>query len=286
VVLLGGSVGYGSWWYASGRFGQVPALTGQNQPAAASALKKAGFDLSGTTETQFSSTVGKDLIISTQPTAGARVPRSRKITLVISKGKELVTVPTVVIGSTPDEARSLLGGVPITVDAVTTSQPSDTVAAGAVLATNPAGGTIVTRGANVALIVSSGPPILTVPDETGKTQTAATADLKGLGFAVNVTTSYSPVVASGNVISQAPGAGASLAKFQPVALTVSKGPAPVVVPSVIGQQIAAAKTALQAIGLVVKVISVPFASINDVVTMDPGPGVTVPYGSTITVYIN
>ena len=286
VLLLGGSVGYASWWYGSGRFGHVPALTGQNQSAATTALKKAGFNVSGTTVTQFSSTVAKDMIIGTQPTAGARVPHSHKITLVISKGKELVTVPTVVVGSTADEARSLLGGVPITVDAVTTSQPSDTVPAGAVLGTNPAGGTVVTRGASVALIVSSGPPILTVPDETGKTQTVATADLKALGFAVTANTVYSPVVASGNIISQTPGAGASLAKFQTVTLSVSKGPAPVVIPSIpSGTPLPDAQTKLQALGFVVKVNTVFGGFLNEVVGMDPPAGQTVPFGSTITLSV-
>ena len=70
-------------------------------------------------------------------------------------------------------------------------------------------------------------------------------------------------------------------------IDVSKGPAPVVVPERrSAQQVSVAKTTLQGLGLVVKVISVPFASLNNVVTQDPGPGKTVPYGSTVTVYIN
>jgi eukaryotic-like serine/threonine-protein kinase len=71
-----------------------------------------------------------------------------------------------------------------------------------------------------------------------------------------------------------------------VTIDVSKGPAPVVVPNVIGQQVSVAKTTLQGIGLAVKVVSVPFASLNNVVTMDPGPGATVPFGSQVTLYIN
>jgi serine/threonine protein kinase len=286
LIVIGGSVGYASWWYASGRFSHVPALTGQSPAAATVALKKAGFQVSGNPQTQFSDTIAKNLVISTQPSAGARVTRNHKVSLVVSKGKELVAIPTVAVGSTTDEARALLGGVPIEVNAVTTSQPSDTVAAGKVLGTNPAGGTSVARGAAVALIVSSGPPILSVPDETAKTQTAATTDLKTAGFAVTVTTDYSPVIKAGLVISQTPGPGSSLAKFQTVTIDVSKGPAPVVVPNVIGQQISVAKTTLQGIGLTVKVDSVPFASLNNVVTMDPGPGATVPFGSQVTLYIN
>ncbi len=225
-------------------------------------------------------------MISSSPSGGARVPHSHKVSLVVSKGKDLVTVPTVVVGSSVDDARALLGGVSVQVDAATISQASDTVANGLVLGTDPAGGTSIERGGEVKLIVSSGPPILTVPDETSKAQAAATDDLKAAGFAVAVKTDYSAVVPSGTVITQTPGPGSSLAKFQTVTLDVSKGPAPVVVPSVIGEQVSVAKTTLQGLGLVVKVISVPFASLNNVVTMDPGPGVTVPYGSTVTLYIN
>jgi serine/threonine-protein kinase len=286
VVLLGLAAGYGGWWYASGRFGKIPSLGGQSQSSGAAALKRAGFKVAATTQNQFSDTVAKNLIISTVPAAGSRLPHKHKVTLVLSKGKEMVTIPAVTVGSTPDEARGLLGTVPITVNAVTTSQPSDTVAAGKVLGTNPAGGVSVPHGTQVKLIVSSGPPILAVPDETGKTQQPATDDLKAAGFAVKVTTDYSPVVPAGTLISQNPGPGASLAKFQTVTIDVSKGPAPVVVPSVIGEQVSAAKTTLQGLGFVVNVVSVPFASLNTVVTQNPNPGVTKPYGSTITVYIN
>jgi serine/threonine-protein kinase len=286
VLLIGLAVGYGSWWYASGRFGKIPSLGGQSQSSGAAMLKRAGFEVASPTQTQFSDTVAKDLIISTVPAAGSRLPHKHKVTLIVSKGKEMVTIPTVTVGSTPDEARGLLGTVPITVNAVTTSQPSDTVPAGKVLGTTPAGGTSVAHGTQVKLIVSSGPPVLAVPDETGKTQQAATDDLKAAGFAVKVNTDYSPVVPSGTLISQNPGPGASLAKFQTVTIDISKGPAPVAVPNVIGQQVSAAKATLQGLGFVVNVISVPFASLNTVVTQDPNPNVTKPYGSTVTLYIN
>jgi serine/threonine-protein kinase len=285
ALLIGGSVGYAGWWYGSGRFGQVPSLSGQTQTVAASALKHAGFELSGPAQTQFSDTVAKDMVISTQPGAGARVPHSRKVTLIVSKGKELFAIPTVVAGSSPDEAQALLGGVPVRIVA-STSQSSDTIAAGKVIGTVPAGGTNVGRGDEVKLIISTGPAVLTVPDETAQAQAAATTALSGLGFKVAVKTDYSSTVPTGSVITQSPGPGESLAKFQTVTITVSKGHAPVVVPSVIGAQVASAKTTLQGLGLVVKVVQVPFASLNNVVTQDPGPGATVPFGSTVTVYIN
>jgi beta-lactam-binding protein with PASTA domain len=282
VLLLGGSVGYASWWYGTGRFGHVPSLVGDSQSVATAALKKAGYSLSGT-ETQFSDTIPKDMIVSTSPAAGARIPHSHKVTLVLSKGKELVTIPTVTVGSSTDEARSLLGGVPIQVNAVTTSRPSDTVAAGTVLGTDPAGGTSVARGSQVQLILSSGPPILAVPDETNKSQQAATDDLKGVGFAVTVKTDYSPVVASGLVITQAPGAGASLAKFQTVTIDVSKGPAPVVLPAIAaGTSLPDAQAKLQALGLVVKVNTVYGGHLDVVLGMTPAAGTTVPYGSAVT----
>jgi len=233
---------------------------------------------------KFSDTVEKGMVISSDPGGGSRVPHSRRISVVVSKGKDVVTIPTVAVGSTPDNAKALLGTVPIEFNPVTTSKPSDTVKAGLVLGTDPPGGTSVKRDSEVTLIVSSGPPILSVPDVTGEDDKTATKDLKAAGFKVKSTEDYSSVVDTGKVITQDPPGNSQLAKFQTVTITVSKGHAPVVIPPIPSlTPVDDATATLEAAGLQVKVNYVYGGLLKKVLGMSPAAGTTVPYGSTVVI---
>ena len=69
-------------------------------------------------------------------------------------------------------------------------------------------------------------PTVIVPNVVGLTQAAATTSLTGAGLVVGtVTMASSPTVPAGNVISQTPGGGTSVAVGSAVNLTVSTGPA-------------------------------------------------------------
>ena len=66
---------------------------------------------------------------------------------------------------------------------------------------------------------------VTVPNVVGKTQAAASSALaSALLTAGTITQAYSSTIASGNVISQSPASGTSVASGSAVNLTVSKGP--------------------------------------------------------------
>lgn len=69
---------------------------------------------------------------------------------------------------------------------------------------------------------------VTVPDvdDPGTTQAAATAAIEGVGLVVAVVTAYSSTIPAGEVISQAPAAGSSVAPGSTVTITVSLGEAP------------------------------------------------------------
>src|SRR5689334_5188984 len=85
-----------------------------------------------------------------------------------------------------------------------------------------------------------------VPSVVGQTQAAATTAITNAGLHVGtVTMANSSTVASGNVISQNPSAGAAVMPASNVDLVVSSGPAaPTTVPNVVGQTQAAATTAI------------------------------------------
>jgi beta-lactam-binding protein with PASTA domain len=80
----------------------------------------------------------------------------------------------------------------------------------------------------VALVVSSGPPPVTVLNVVGQTQAAATAALTGQGLTVSVTFAPSTTVAGGLVISQTPTGGSTAARGSNVALVISQGTAPTI----------------------------------------------------------
>jgi hypothetical protein len=105
-------------------------------------------------------------------------------------------------------------------------QASATVPAGRVISTTPAAAATVDVGSAVNLVVSSGPPPVTVPNVVGLAQTAAQTALTNVGLTSTVTFQPSTTVGAGLVISQSPTGGASAAAGSAVALVVSQGTAP------------------------------------------------------------
>ena len=138
----------------------------------------------------------------------------------VSSGPPPVTVPNV-IGQTQNGAAAVLQKSGLTVGTVT-QQTSTSVPAGSVISQNPAAGTSVAPGSAVDLVVSSGPPPVTVPSVVGQTQSAATAVLQSFNLTVgSVTQQVAPGVAPGIVLSQNPAAGTSVAAGTAVDLVVS-----------------------------------------------------------------
>src|SRR5205814_8625985 len=105
----------------------------------------------------------------------------------------------------------------------------------------------------VSFAVATAPAQVSVPNVVGQTHAASpcTTPFRGLTLGT-VTMQSSSTVASGNVISESPAAGTSVAKGSAVNLVVSSGaPAPgqVAVPNVVGETEAAATSAITGAGL-------------------------------------
>ena len=94
--------------------------------------------------------------------------------------------------------------------------------AGNVISQNPTAGTSVAAGSAVNLVVSHGPAPVSVPNVVGQTQAAASTAITARGWCVGtVTQQSSATVPAGNVISQNPTAGTSVAAGSAVNLVVS-----------------------------------------------------------------
>jgi eukaryotic-like serine/threonine-protein kinase len=283
VLLVGLGCAYGGWWLASGRFSQVPKVAGDSFLAAKHTLEQAGYKVARRPAPQFSETVPKDLVVSTDPRQGAQVARGRTITIVLSAGKERYTLPSTVAGRTPAQVRSMLSTLRVNVAAETSPEPSDTIKAGLVTRLSPAAGTQVKRNQNVMIFVSTGPPIIAVPAiAPGTPYDQAVHKLKHARFAIKRVDDFSDTVAKDTVIAVEPTGEAR--KFSTITVTVSKGPQLVAVPEIAtGTSVRQATLRLKHLGFRVKVVKHFGGLLNEVVGMDPPAGTLVPPGTTVTI---
>jgi beta-lactam-binding protein with PASTA domain len=265
----------------------VPNVVGDTQAAATTAITGVGLVV-GTVTAQSSSTVAAGKVISQSPVGGTSVSLGSAVNLVISSGPPPVTVPNVV-GDAQAAATTAITGVGLVVGTVTT-QSSSTIAAGKVISQSPASGTSVNSGSAVNLVISSGPPPVTVPNVVGDTQAAATTAITGTGLVVGtVTTQFSSTIAAGKVISQSPVSGTSVSLGSAVNLVISSGLPPVTVPNVVGDTQAAATTAITGVGLVVGTVTTQSTSTvaaGKVISQSPASGTSVNSGSAVNLVIS
>jgi beta-lactam-binding protein with PASTA domain len=144
----------------------------------------------------------------------------------------------------------------------------------------------------VELVPGAAPAPVTVPNVVGMTQAAAQSALTAAGLAAGaITNANSATVPAGQVISQTPASGASVASGSSVALVVSLGPAPVLisVPNVVGLTQAAAQSTLTAAGLAAGAITNANSATvpaGQVISQTPASGSSVAAGSAVALVIS
>ncbi len=225
-------------------------------------------------------------VIGENPVGGTTADAGSLVTLTVSSGPGLVSVPTA-LGYTVGQARQLMAQAGLRVGSVD-NQASSTAAKGEVINTSPAAGQSVPAGTKVTLFVSSGPAKVTVPDVTSESEAQAKSDLHNAGFEVLTTTQASNTVTPGNVITQTPLGNSQAAPGAAVTIVVAKAATTATVPSVKGQTAAAATATLQGAGF--KVVQQPkqvfHQSKNGVVLREsPTAGSTAKKGSTVTIVV-
>ncbi len=215
----------------------VPNVVGLTQAAAQTAINGAGLAL-GPVNEQHHASVPAGQVISQVPDAETEVAIGSTVALFVSTGPEpaegegegegegeppqLVVVPTV-IGLTQSAAQTAITGAGLALGAVT-EQHHASAPAGQVISQNPAAGAEVAAGSNVALVVSTGPEPVSVPNVAGMTRPNAESSITGAGLTVGeVSENFSDTAPKGQVISQTPGAGTLAAPGSAVSFVVSKG---------------------------------------------------------------
>ena len=126
----------------------------------------------------------------------------------------------------------------------------DDISAGLVVGSEPEAGRVIRKFQPVSLAVSKGPELFPLPELTGNPLDQAKITLNGTGMALGkITETYNEAAAAGIVLAQDPPSGSPARRGTPVNLMVSKGPQPIPVPDVRGQEQDAAVESLEALGL-------------------------------------
>jgi beta-lactam-binding protein with PASTA domain len=165
------------------------------------------------------------------------------------------------------------------------------VAKDIVLVQEPGPGGRVVKGGTIKLIVSLGAERYPVPNVVGKTLELATADLSVEPMKFQVTQGapvFSDASPAGTVVSTVPAVGEGVKPGGVVQVILSKGRAPITIPSVVGLQVNEATSMLQGLGL--KVITVPGDDATkpkgEVLEQNPPGGGSAERGNEVTLKVN
>ncbi|HST55637.1 MAG TPA: Stk1 family PASTA domain-containing Ser/Thr kinase [Solirubrobacteraceae bacterium] len=262
----------------------VPSVAGESRAQAVATLRQAG--LKPLTTASSSGSVPSGSAIGTTPPGGSSVKRGSRVTVTVSSGPNVVTLPDVAgLKRAAAVAKLQQSGFQTTAQ----SQPSATVAKGRAVSTDPLAGAKLAAGSAVTVFVSSGPKLVKVPDLVGQAQADATTTLVAAGLKLGtVTQQVSASKDAGTVLAQTPAAGAQLATGRGVNIVVAQQPQDVAVPGLVGQSEAQAAAALGGAGFVpqvaAKVVTDP-TQVGVVLKQSPAAGRRAKRGATVTITV-
>lgn len=201
---------------------RVPDLSNLTVEQAEKALAPTGLALSRAGE-RFDAGVPRGRIMLQEPVAGTRVRGRARVRITVSMGEEFSNVPAL-SGESRRSAEMLLEQAGLKVGGVTRA-PSDAVAEGLVVDTDPPAESMLPHGTPVALLLSSGLPedVFVMPDVVGREIGRVRMQFEAHGFKV---LSPPAAPASGAVISQEPAAGSRLTRDMSIMLQAAgrRGP--------------------------------------------------------------
>jgi serine/threonine-protein kinase len=203
---------------------KVPNVTGLMYDEAEQRLAQAGFKAERG-EQRYSNAAPKNTVLEQSPSPGTREGIGSPVTLAVSGGQRMATVP-VVAGMTRIEAQVLLEKDGFDVGDV--SEANGNTPAGTIVSTRPAAGAQVAVPSTVTLVVSRGPTAQQMPGLMGRDLFGARQTLTQLGVR-DVQVIYDPVGAGapGTVVGQSPVPGATILPGATVQLRIAgEQPAP------------------------------------------------------------
>ena len=298
IVVLVAVAAFAGWYFGAGPGSRVTipeSIAGMSVAAATEALTTLGLKVDPTPGSIDSPTIAIGLVAETSPAIGSPVTNGGAVQVLVSTGPKPLPVPPFA-GMNEDEALAAIEAAPFTLVDPVIHQFDATIAEGLVLDVLGADGSSILAAGSygdrqpVTLIISSG----VLPDVTCKTVADATQILADVGLTAEAGKEEFNDCADGTVAMIDPELDESgnprvFREGGTVSLVISRGPDLVQVPDVTGDNIAAAKAELEALGFIVIVetaIQEIFWSFPPAVVTDQSPvgGEMAKRASSVTIY--
>jgi eukaryotic-like serine/threonine-protein kinase len=263
------------WWQMAGRYTTVPSVGGLTAATARLEVRNDGLT-ARMGPRQFSNQVAKGRVIGTSPATGSRVGKGGTVTLIVSAGPHMISMPQVT-GTALAAAEASLRHAGL-VPGQVAHETSTTIASGIVISTTPAAGVSWPQTRPVGLVVSTGQP---VPEFVGQQKAVAEQWAAANQVSLNEVADAKSSQPAGTVTQQSVAPGSAFTPHQVITITFSNGPQLVSVPNVDGQPVNQAEQALSQAGFRVKVVMV--GPLNRV--FHHSPTGQAPAGSQITLYV-
>ncbi len=248
LLLIGGGGAVAAWYFTTGPGIQsdMPTVVGLAEQDAVAALENA--DLAANPTPGFSETVDKGTVMGASEEAGTSLRHGTTVDVEVSAGPERYPVPDLT-GQSVQEATDTLEETQLSLGQVSEDFDED-VEAGLILRSAP--GSVadpVPPGTAVDVVTSAGPEPIDIPDVTGSPLDEAEERLSEAGFETEEEQDRvnDPDVTEGSVLTQSPASGQGR-RGDVITLTISKGPALITMPQVIGTQFNKAKPLLEDLG--------------------------------------
>lgn len=192
----------------------VPDVAGMTPKAAIDAITAANLTSGGRTEA-FDDNVAMGQVAKTTPKTGSELKPGERVDLVISKGPKPVEIPKMV-GKQVKTVEANLKNLGLQVDR--SNVFSETQKKNTVMSIKPKAGNTVPSGSVVEIVVSKGPPPVTVPNLIDMPRQKAILALKKIGLRAKV--EVGAVAPLNRVISQSPAAGTDIPKGSTVTIRI------------------------------------------------------------------
>jgi eukaryotic-like serine/threonine-protein kinase len=259
----------------------VPSLKGLSPAAARVDLARTHL-LLAVGGSASSTTVPLGDVISEQPSTSTPLKEGDVVTVVLSNGLPIETVPSLV-GLNCDGATRVLAANHLGASCPPAAAAyNDGIPAGVILNWSYQNRLNVTQapyGSTIIIATSLGKHVVTIPSLPSATYAQARSTLRSDGLVVTEVQESSTTVPNGSVTRTLPPAGSGVVVGGSVVVFVSRGPAIVKIPNVRHDSVADATTALENAGF--SVGSVDGSNDGDVVSTDPAAGQFAAQGSTV-----
>ncbi len=279
------ALGTGGWYQFLGPGSQIaiPSLVGLSVADAKTQITSLGL-LIDVSSQDFSEDVDKGLVITSIPGGGGHLPKNGTVHLVLSKGKERISVPSI-SGMTQDAATTALINAGLKVGNI--SQAFDMkIPLGMVINGNPTASSLVRRNSIVDVVISKGVEQIQLTSYVGKSSDQATNELTDAGFKVKNSYAYSESVPAGAVISQSPDTAATADKGSTITVVISRGTEFVFIPNLFSLTEADAKIAIESLQLKVTVKKMGSKKVKKVTGISPKVGTQVKHGTTVVITLS